>query len=154
MNCTAWDYRFGLVEADLARGYFAAYDIPLPQLAPLLDSALEISRSAGGQALHGYTNLEVLWRRLTMRQAWRVRRFIDDAKAATGLLYLTVAQNDARHGGLYFVDINGYPHRPREAADDGDMAARTPDGGQYIDNYILFMNNVTIVNDPSLYTIL
>lgn len=154
MNCTAWDYRFGLVEADLDRGYFAAYDIPLPQLAPLLDSTQESPRSAGGQALHGYTFLELLWTRLNMRQAWRVRRFIDDAKAATGLLYLTVAQNDAKHGGLYFVDINGYPHRPREAADDGDMAARAVDGGQYIDNYLLLLNNVTIINDPSLYTIL
>lgn len=154
MNCTAWDYRIGLVEADLARGYWAAYDIPLPQLAPLLDSTEESSRSAGGQALHGYTTCPVLWTRLTMYQAWRVRRFIDDAKAGTGLLYLTIARNDAKHGGLYFIDINGYPHRPREAADDGDMAARAADGGQYIDNYLMFLNNITIVNDPSLYTVL
>ena len=154
MNCTAWDYRIALTEAGLARGYWAAYDIPLPQLAPLLDSSQENARSAGGQALHGYIYMPILWQRLSMYQAFRIRKFIDSAKAGTGLLYMTVDRNDTLYGGPHFVDISGYPHRAREAADDGDMAARAPGGGQYTDNYNLLMNNITIINDPSLYTVL
>lgn len=154
MSCTAWDYRIAITEAGLARGYFAAFEIPLPQLAPLLDSSIENSRSTGGQALHGYTTLELLFRRITMYSAWRIRNFIDEAKATSGLLYITADRNDTLYAGPHFVDVSGYPHRPREAADDGDLDARAPGGGQYINNYRLFLNNVTIINDPSLYTVL
>ena len=104
--------------------------------------------------MHGYIYMPILWQRLSMYQAWRVRKFIDAAKSGTGLLYMTVDRNDASYGGPHFVDISGYPHRPREAADDGDMAGRAPDGGQYTDNYSLLLNNITIINDPSLYTVL
>lgn len=153
MNLTSWDYRISLTESGLGMGSLASYHIPAPNVAPFLDSAIETDRGDGGQGLHGCASIEVLWDRLMMAQAAKVRWFIDNAKSGTGLLYMTVAVNDASSIGYRWVDVSGMPHRPRQAADSGDIGNRQPGGLQYIDNYLLFLNNLTVINNPSVYTV-
>jgi hypothetical protein len=154
MNISAWDFRISLTEAGLQTGSLMSYDIPMPNLAPFLDSSVEMGRSDGGQALHGFINDGLMWDRIMMRVAFRLRKFIDDARSGTGELYLTVPMNDASHSGWHWLDVKGMPHRPRQATDSGDMGIRMPGGLQYVDDFVLLLNNITIINDPSVYTVL
>lgn len=153
MNWTAWDWRISLTEAGLATGWFAAYKLPPPSKAPFLVGLIEIAQSAGGQAIHGYTTDDLLFERLEDFQASRLKRFVTDAITGTGYLYMTVSRNNAHSPGNYWIDIRGRPFRHMDLTDSGDIAARAADGSPYYDNFHIFMNNIEIVNDPSLYTI-
>jgi len=88
----AWNWRIALTEAGLEMGSFAAYGIPVPDIAPFNDSTKATTRGRGEQALHGFATIDFLWDRLTREQAWRLRKFIDDAKSGTGFLYTRATQ--------------------------------------------------------------
>ena len=100
MSCDPWDMRLGLVEADLEFNPLASLEVPAPNSFAFNDSSVETSKSEGGQGIHGYARAEMLWDILTMRQAFQVRRFIDNAQASNGLLFMTVPRNDASASGL------------------------------------------------------
>jgi hypothetical protein len=131
-------------------GSFAAYGIPVPDVAPYNDSSKAVSRGQGEQALHGFATIDFLWGRLTREQAWRVRKFIDDAKSGTGWLYLTVDLNDDSSIGPQWADIRAKPHRDPKQADSGPIIGRIGQGSH--ENYSMFLNNVVILNNPSNYT--
>lgn len=153
MNNAGWDYRISLTEAGLTTGSLTLYHIVAPNKAPFRDSAVSRGRSDGGQALHGALSMEALWDRTTMAQAWRLRKFIDDAKAGTGLLYMTIDKNNASGMRPQWIDVSGRPHVPERVNDDGDIAGRMRVGQQFVDNFVLFLNNISILNDPSVYTV-
>lgn len=154
MSCDPWDMRLGLAEADLEFNPLAALEVPAPNTFVFNDATVETDKSDGGQGLHGYALAEMLWDRLTMRQAFQVRRFIDNAQAGNGLLFMTIPRNDASASGFHYIDISGRPHRKIDAADSGDIGNRAGRGQQFIDNYTLLLHNVTVINDPSIYTVL
>lgn len=153
MNWSGWDWRISLTEAGLDTGWLAAYKIPPPNKAPFMIGTFEMSQSEGGQAIHGYTTDDMLWNRLDDFQASRLKRFITDAIAGTGFLYFTVSRTDAHTPGNYWIDIRGRPHRALDLTDSGDIGERAPDGRPYYENFMLLLNNIEIVNDPSLYTV-
>lgn len=145
-----WNWRIALAEADLSMGSFAAYGIPLPQVAAYNDSTKASFRSQGEQALHGFISVDFLWERLTREQAWRLRKFIDDAKDGTGWLYMTVDINDDSAPGEQWADVKGKPHRDPKQADAGPIAGRI--GQSSYSNYTMLLNNVMVLNNPSNYT--
>lgn len=146
----AWNWRIALAEADLVMGSFAAYGIPVPDVAPFNDSSKATTRSRGEQALHGFSTIDFLWERLTREQAWRVRKFIDDARDGTGWLYMTVDMNDDSSIGPHWIDVRAKPHRDPKQADAGPIIGRKGQGSH--SNYSMFLNNVVILNNPSNYT--
>ncbi len=153
MNWSAWDWRISLTEAGLATGSLASYKIPPPSKAPFMIGIIELAQSDGGQAVHGYTTDDMLWKRLGDFQASRLKKFQTDAIAGTGFLYFTVSRTDAHTPGNYWIDIRGRPHRALNLSDSGDIGERAEDGAPYYDNFRLLLNNIEIVNDPSLYTV-
>lgn len=146
----AWNWRIALTEADLAMGSFAAYGIPVPDVAAYNDSTKETTRGRGEQALHGSATIDFLFDRMTRPNAWRLRKFIDDAKSGTGYLYMTVDLNDDSAPGEQWVDVRGKPHRDPKAADSGPIAGRSGQGS--MKNYSMLLKNVEILNNPSDYT--
>ena len=149
INC-GWNWRIALTEAGLSMGSFPVYGIPLPQVAAYNDSTKSSYRSQGEQALHGFSTIEFLWERLTREQAWRLRKFIDDAKNGTGWLYMTVDINDDSASGEQWADVKGKPHRDQKQADAGPIVGRI--GQSSYSNYTMLLNNVIIINKPSSYT--
>ena len=146
----AWHWRIALVEADLVMGSLAVYGIPVPSIAAYNDSSRATSRSQGEQALHGFAKIDFMWDRLTREQAWRLRKFMDDAKNGVGWLYMTVDINDDSAPGEQWADVRGKPHRDPTQADAGPIMGRIGQGS--FSNYTMFLNNVVILNNPSNYT--
>lgn len=145
-----WNWRISLTEAGLAMGSFAAYGIPVPNLASFNDSSKATTRSQGEQALHGFPTIDFLFDRLTREQAWQLRKFMDAAKTGTGWLYMTVDMNDDSAPGTQWVDVRGKPHRDPKQADAGPIGGRRGQGS--FNNYSMFLNNVVVLNNPSNYT--
>lgn len=142
------NWRIGLTEASLLRGLFLFYGLPTPNLAQYSDHTTAIDVSDGSQVLQGYQSLTVLWTRLSGKQAARVRRFIDDARSGTGLLFLTIDRGDTTAAGHDWIDIQGYPHRQSNLSQD-QIAGRV--GQHTYANVQLVLGNVTVLNDPSTY---
>ena len=117
MSCDPWDIRLGIFEADLEFNPLAALEIPAPSTLVFNDASIETGKSDGGQGIHGYAKVEILWDRLTMRQAFQVRRFIDTTQNGDGVLFMTVPRNDASAAGFHYIDVSGRPHRKLTAAD-------------------------------------
>jgi hypothetical protein len=141
-----------LTEAGLENGSFSLYGIPVPTIAPYNDSSRESFRSQGDQALHGFSTIDFLWEKLTSEQAFYVRRFIDEAKAGTGWLYMTVDLNDDSTPGTQWADVRGRPHRDFKQADVGPLIGRGRSGLGSHDNYRLLLNNVDVLANPSNYS--
>jgi len=152
-NSCPWDWRISLDEAGLARGSFRLWEIPVPTIAPYNDASVETPRGEGEQALHGAATLDFLWEVTTRYQAWRIRQFIDGAKAGTGWLYFTVDLTDDSSAGIHWADIRGKPHRDFKNADAGPIIGRFRGSQGHMENYRLLLNNVDIVNANSLYTL-
>jgi hypothetical protein len=133
-------------------GSFGALDIPPPDNAFYLESTQESNRLDGGQALHGFSTYDILWERLIGFPAWKLRQKIDAAKAGSSWLYMTVDLNDDSAPSSQWADIRGKPYRDSKQADAGNIAGRSAASQKYHDNYKLFLNNVEVINNPSLYT--
>lgn len=141
-----------MTEADLASGSFPIYGIPVPTVAPYNQHTREAFRSQGEQALHGFATMDVLWEKLTSEQAWRIRKFIDDAKDGSGWLYMTIDLNDDSTPGTQWADVRGKPHRDIKQADAGPLIGRMKMGIGHHDNYRLLLNNIDILANPSNFT--
>lgn len=151
-GCT-WHWRLALIEAELVQGSFFLYGIPAPSIAPYLDSSKESGRSQGGQATHGFASVDFLWERLTREQAFQIRKFIDAAKIGNGLLYMTVDLSDDSTVDTTWVDVRGRPHRDIKQADAGQIVGRMKSGKGSMENYRMLLNNVDVLNNPSIYTL-
>jgi hypothetical protein len=149
-NC-GWNWRIALTEAGLEKGPLSAYGIPVPDMAAYNDATKESFRGQGEQAEHGFQNFDFLWDEIRRSKAFRLRKFMDDAKDGAGWLYMTVDLNDDSAPGPQWADIRGKPHRDIKQADAGPIAGRRGVGSHY-SNYRMFMNNIQILNNPSNYT--
>lgn len=134
--------RIATSEAGLAKGALFARGIPVPQMF-YRDHSSRSAQGEGGETLHGYKAVTLLWENLTASQAAALRDMIDTAQAAAnGLIYLTILRNDAANGNYDWIDVSGRPSMPEwNPAYDGHVYAPVE----------MVVNNLTILNDPSTY---
>jgi hypothetical protein len=152
MKCDAFNWRFSPgSEAGLAYSSFYLRGVPVPSIAGFYDNSGETFNSFGAQLVHGYLRLEMIWERFNNVQWNIVYEAIEAAKvAAEPVLYMTVDRSDGSHAIPYWIDIKGYPHRQLDQVDPGPLIGRQKRVHVY-NNVILRLNNVSIINDPSLY---
>lgn len=147
-TCPYW--RIGLTEAALMKNYFQFFKIPEPTTSQFKTFSGTFAQSDGGQAQMGYYNLRMTWQALRPDQAFFIRVFIDAALGAsasgTGVIYLTVPYNNADKMSLRWIDIAGIPY-PLDASVGGTINGGL---GMYYENVELFVNNITIINDPAI----
>ena len=136
----ACNWRIATTEADLVRGYFHTWGLPLHLKIRYRDYSQKIPQGAGWSARHGYENLELNWEVLTQFQARFLKNIIEDALDLTGYIYLTVTPADGRSK---WIDVRGAPHVPDIESADHSMT------GIHHTNVSLFVNNVVIINDPA-----
>jgi hypothetical protein len=135
--------RIASTEAGLATGSFFAREMPQPQTF-YSDHSSRASQGEGGQTRHGYGSVTLLWDTLTAAQARDLKAVIVAAEAtASGLIYVTLARNNADNGQFDWIDISGYPIMPNFQAEGIH--------GAVFRNIQLVVNNITIINDPSTY---
>lgn len=153
MKCDVFNWRFSPgLEAGLTYGSFYLKGIPEPIIAPYYDSSGQSINSFGAQLAHGYIRLELMWERLSNVQWNILYEAIEAAKvAAEPVMYMTIDQSGGSHAIPHWIDVKGYPHRQLEQADPGPLIGRSRQI-HYYDNVLLRLNNISIVNDPSLYT--
>jgi hypothetical protein len=152
MNCSNWQWRIASTEAGLQYGAFFQVGLPVPTIAPAYDGSGETASSVGSQFIHGYKRLEMMFARLDNPQWFALRKLVADAQAGTlKYLYMTIDWSNGEYAIPHWIDVRGYPHRPLMISDPGSLIGRL-DAVHYYDNVQFILNNITIVNDPSLYS--
>lgn len=147
MTCdTLW--RLSVSEAGLARGYLFLRDIPPPSTSVYKTFSGEFSQSDGGFRQMGYTNVVMRWKYLTSAHAHRLTRYVEVSLAGSGILYATIAKNNATSVGRDYIDIRGIP-RPMNIEEEGEIAG----SGLLVvyQNVQLSINNIVVINDPALF---
>ena len=145
----SFKWRISLTEGGLAKGSFYHYDLPEPSTAPFSDHSASVIKSDGSQGLHGFPQVTLLFDILSGPQAAILRQFIDAGRSA-GVLFLTVDRGDGSDPGPAWIDISGVPHRQSRLTQNGPLVGSR--GKSHYTNVQLFLNNVTVVNDPSNYS--
>lgn len=139
-------WRIAATEAALANGYMFLRGIPLPDTAPYRDHSQRVSKTTGGQARHGYKNVRLFWEILDRAQANRLRTIVQAGLDDAGYVYLTIDRNNGIAGGPDWIDVRGRPYMPD--FDPSQIAGATGTVHQRVE---LFVNNLTIVNDPATF---
>lgn len=134
-------WRIALASADLAKGAFFAWKLPAPQRPVYADYSVKVPQSQGGMTRQGYDNITLLWDELDGLQLNTLKTIVEAAIVA-GALYLTIDRADGSGALNDFVDVHGLPH-PLEFTPTA--SAR----GTVFSNVQLFVNNLTVDNDPS-----
>ena len=148
----SWNWRMANAEGRLASDSFARLRIPVPDTVSFKDNSLEVDLSQGGQRLHGHINLSMLWATLSNTQLSVLVNKIEAIRVANGQLYLTIEASNGFYPGLQWIDIRGRPHRPPELSPAGSLAGRVR-GASSFNSVTLFVNSITVVNNPSLFTV-
>lgn len=138
-----YNWRIATTEPALAYSSFYALGLPVPSLAPPMPGQIELARGDGSQAIHGYRSLELFWDRLGIHYLRLLEGLVQ--AAAGGVLYVTYYDRGV------WVDGRGYPWVPLEREMIGPLHSLRGRYGE--DNYRLYLNNIEIVNNPSLYTL-
>lgn len=144
-----YKWRIGLTEAELAKSSFAANGIPLPDTADFQDFAVERKKSNGSTAVHGFKSETCFWAEMSPAGLKALKALVDQARSTKLPLFMTVDRGDGTAANNDWIDISGYPAyvNARKAA-----VGEIQHGISQTDNVTLFLNNVTILNDPSNYT--
>lgn len=152
-NECPWNWRISAsVQTGLSSGMFAAIELPIPEVFHLRRWTNSITVGDDSQRVYGRYQVEMLWNNLSQRTYFQLGQFIENSQQGTGLLFMTVDAHEIYHSGTHFMDISGYPYYPSEVAQAATLPGRK--GPASNENVQIFLNAVTIVNDPSLYTIL
>lgn len=147
-----WNWAFAVVEADLGRFKLPTLEIPVPDVVDYTPYANVITVADGGQRRYGYSQLRLTWETMNGRAYDKMSAFIIVAQASPNVMYATVDLYDSGRASssAWYVDISGYPHfMPQAAPLAGSVAGRR--GQKVFTNVTLFLNNITIINDPSNY---
>lgn len=143
-------WRLALAEADLAKGSFANYGLPAPDVADPRDHSTFSSQGDAGQARHGYERVEFLWERLSEAQAAELMSLIRDAKSENGgLIYLTIWTGAGYDGSPRWIDVSGMVHEPESLTANRYVGVRGQTG---YDAARMEVVGLTVLNDPSSYT--
>lgn len=139
-------FRIALTQAGLTTGFFFLRKIALPTTCTFKGFSQAIPQSEGGSVQHGFLNVTMSWLNVTPITAYYIRKYVTDALNGTKMLYLTVPYNDGTKPGRRFIDVSGRPH-PIDTAEGGTIDG----GGLFYENLQLFVNNVTVINDPATF---
>lgn len=145
-------FRIGLSQALMTSNFFQFFKIPVPTTCQFRDYSGTFSQSDGGAVQHGYATVTMLWNNLRSDQAFFLKEFVNgalgDDPAGTGILYMTVLKNNADDIGRRYIDVSGVPH-PLEINEAGTLNGSV--GLVVYENVRLFLNDVTIINDPASF---
>ena len=139
-------WRISTTEAGLGSGYYHALGIPPPTNAPYHDYSTRVGQSTGGQARHGYKNVREFWERMDRTEATTLKEIIEAGIALTGEVFLTVDRANGEGDTFDWIDVRGKPHVP-----DFDPSRFAGASDIVHENIELFVNNLTIVNDPASF---
>ena len=138
-----WNYRISTALADLDKGSLVARRIPAPDMPIYRDYSARVDRNDGGQALRGFTFVELHWDELTLQQAADLVRLAETALDAGTPLYLTI---DLGWGGRYargrWVDVSGTPVVP-------EVTPEARRGAWIAPNVVLRVVDLTVEVDPA-----
>lgn len=140
------NFRIALTLLGLSKGFLFLRKIALPATATFKGFSQSVPQSEGGAVQHGFRNVTVSWVNVDPRTTYYIKKYVDDALAGTKRLYLTVPYNDGTKPARRFIDISGRPH-PIDAAEGGVIDG----GGMFFEGLQLFLNDVTIENDPAVF---
>lgn len=139
-------WRIATTEAGLASGYFSALGIQPPTNAPYHPYSTRVGQSTGGQARHGYKNVRMFWANLDRIEARILKERVVAGIALTGNVYLTIDRANGDGDTYDWIDVYGKPHIP-----DFDPSRFAGASDIVHENIELFVNNLTIVNDPASF---
>lgn len=145
-RCDYKKFRIGTDATSLNRGYFFIRKIATPTVAQFKGFSEAIPQSTGGLVQHGYLNATISWVNADPNTVFIVKSLVDTALAGTQQLYLTIPYNDGSTRARRFIDIVGRPH-PIDTSEGGVQG----NWGIFFDTLELFINNVTIVNNPAVF---
>ena len=140
------NFRISLTAPGLATGHFFLRKIALPATATYKGFSQAVPQSEGGSVQHGFRNVTLSWVNVDPRTVYYLKKYVSDCLAGTKTLYMTVPYNDGSKVGRRFIDVSGRP-APLDTAEGGVIDG----GGMYFENLELFLNNVTIVNNPAVF---
>lgn len=124
---------------------FFALGLPIPQTPIFKTYSALVPQSQGGQARQGYENVSILWSELTREQGFKLKALVETVLTASTPLYMTVDFNDGTYLPGSFVDVSGTPYPVI-------LEAAAWSQGLVYQNVTLFLNNVTVVNNPATGT--
>lgn len=144
-------YRLALSEAELEDGTLDTWGLQPPSTAPYVDHTEVVGQSDGGQALLGYDQVTLSWDVLTPFEASQLVRLVREALGTDGegFLYLTVSRSNGTSPDSDWIDVMGRPHVPQVITPPNVGAV----SHLYHQNVTLFVNNLTVLNDPSLFSV-
>jgi len=142
-------FRIAITEAGLAKGALFVLGLPPPSVAPYRDHSVIVGKSDGSNQEYGYKNITIMWDKLTYAAGRVLQDLVEGARTGTGLLYLTLARTDGTGSGEDYIDVSG---RAGRLVLTGAAPLNRRGFGTY-DNPTLVVNNLTVVNDPSSYSI-
>lgn len=145
MSCELLNFRMATSELLLEKGYLFLRKVPTPNRSDYKDYSAKFEQSVGGQARHGYKNVTILWTNLDAYQTYQVKNMLNTVLAGNEIVYLTIDRNNGDSMSYDWIDVSGYPHQI-DPEEDGDLVGSQ---GRAFRNIQLFVNNLTIINDPS-----
>jgi hypothetical protein len=124
--------------------YFLQTGIPIPTENPFnLYSAL-LPRGQGGNKSAGYQNATLSWATMGGEGLNSLKSYVDPVRATGAEIFLTLQKMEGETFGDHWIDIRGQPH----VITYTKIGAKA--SGKAYRNVVLFVNNITIVNDPSV----
>ena len=147
MTTSIMKWRISTTLAGLPNGGMVVRGLGAPFQPEPKDHTTRKAQSEGGIARHGYKNYKLLYRDLDEVQANILRDLVAQAKAGSGLLYLTALWWDQTNTVARWVDMSGRPEIE-------DMAPSPPMhslGILHYANVVLNLSNLTLENDPATF---
>lgn len=140
-------FRISLTEAGLAKGMSFLRNIPPPDSPIYNDHSAKVGKGQGGQARHGFATATVLWDALSPDQSYELRTLVQNALDGLGVIYLTIDRSNGTSPGPDWIDVYGVPYMP----DIAPGRTRGKRRGVIHNSIQLFVNDLTIVNDPAVF---
>jgi hypothetical protein len=144
-GCDPWNWRIASTEPGLATGAFYLWRLPPPTVVNFVDHSEQKPRSDGSLAFHGRQSVNYMWDILDANQMGQLKRLVSLSGDA---IYLTLDKGIGDTFGRDWVDVRGIPHLPT-VSQGGPLDYVT--GRPHYKNVQFFVNEVTILNDPSIY---
>lgn len=152
-GCLPFMYRISTTEPGLAMDTFYNWQIAIPDIVDFRLSTTVSTRGDASQRFDGFRQLHLTWTKISELHWYRIKQIILDVNAAGSPLYMTIDPEIGDSPGQQgYIDLMGYPHQP-QLFQPGNPSLPYRHGRPSKANLTVFLNDVTILNDPSLYSI-
>jgi len=136
-----YKWRIGASESEML--YMVQIGIPIPNEPVYKPYTKVLPVDLGSNKTSGYKNVTLSWSTMTSKGLNQLKSYIDPVRTSGDEIYLTIQRAEGETWGDDWIDVRGYPHEI-EFQKVGGKAI-----GHAYRNIVLFVNNLTIVNDPS-----